>query len=234
MRFSKDATVTMRYTVALLGMFCLSIVAAFACPADAGEVQRDNLGFPVYVTTDGTMIPRSVAKSMGMDVEPPVPIGPPATALTYTPLAFDIEAVIGAKGDDDAAGDDETGVIGLSVRWLPTSWMKFGPQLMYGSVDQSLLDFSIPVLFYIFPATDTNIKPFLEVNPIHYTVAANGDPLSGHWTSTASANFGVEVPLDLYYLAFDVGASYIFTGLNVPVQEFGGFNAAMRAGVRIR
>jgi hypothetical protein len=199
---------------------CALVLAA---PAFAKPV-KDNMGRVVDPDTEGGSIFFGVASET--DVGDAI--------LGYTPEMFDLEFMLGADGDDDADGTTETMVLGASLKWFPTTWMKFGPGFRYTDASKSLVDFGLPMVFYIFPRPFTSMKPYIALDPIHYTVAADGSPLSGHFSFIADANFGVEFPMDEFALAFDLGPQYLFTVLNESVNDFGGWDAAAKVVYRIR
>ena len=180
-------------------------------PVFAAKVAvKDNLGFTRYIETEEAAATglQPMAAGIGFTAT-----GEPEEVAAYDKHAFDLAfslAAAGAGGDEDATS--ERALLGATLFWYPSDWMKFGPQMSWDQNDQEKLNFSIPVLFYLFNDPFSSVKWFFTVNPFTYSVRTDETGArDSAWSFNPASSFGVEFPMDSYSVSFALGAAYPFS-----------------------
>jgi len=213
----------------------LTVVLILVCMATVAQAEdvvvRDNWNNKVTMSQEAAEakgLKYTPLETLNLALEEDVPLG-------YTPFPFDLELVMGAVGNNDATGESETGVIGAALKWYPgATWVKFGPQITKSGNASDRIDVSIPVDFYIWPRPFTNLKPFVTANLFTASIPTGGaiGDITSHFSINPSASFGVEVPVESFSFAFQVGAQHVFTELGENVNEWGGWGAATKVVYR--
>jgi hypothetical protein len=188
--------------------------------ASAGTVKvRDNLYRWVEIEEPDAEVrglsftALSVAENRAMQHE--------TNPLGHNRIALDFEIVF---------GQNQQTIVGGGLLWVPTSWFKFGISAITPAADDATV-FSLPVVFYLFPDPFTAAKPLVSFNLVSYRSTTTQEYGEKGWAFDPGAAFGLEIPMGLYAVRVEAGASVIFDDATAEgVDPFAAGTVVFRLG----
>lgn len=193
----------MKWIKTLLAVFVA--VALTSTPMWAGEkVIYDNDGNRWVVDTETAGTP-GAGSGLGALVG-----AVDDTLDSFQKHKFDLQLGLTAAG---VAGDDssktETALTGLTLYYRPDGWVRLGAGFTWNTIDRSAFTFSLPIGFKLFPNPWGSVNFWLDTNLLPtYTVRTGETDIvrESAFSWVPSAQFAVEVPMDMWSVEAGIGA----------------------------